>query len=61
MKNNMIKRGVWIANKRGTYIIVNMEDRFIQIKDVLKDKKGNILYGKTRFIGVDDLDNYELV
>lgn len=61
MKNNMIKRGVWIANKRGTYIIVDIDERFIQIKDVLKDEKGNILYGKTRFIGTDDLDDYVLV
>lgn len=61
MKHNMIKRGVWIANKWGTYIVVDIEDKYIQIRDVLKDSKGNIVYGKTRFIGTDNLDDYVLV
>lgn len=59
--NNFIKKGVMIANKRGTYIVADMEDRYIQIRDVLKTSKGDIVYGKSRFIGVDDLDNYTLV
>ena len=61
MKHNMYKKGVWIADKRGTYIIVDMEDRYIKIRDVLKDRRGNIVYGKERFIGTDDLDNYMVV
>ena len=61
MKNNMIKKGVWIANKRGTYVIADMEDRYVFIKDVLKTKSGDIVYGKQRVIGIKDLDNYEVV
>lgn len=61
MKHNMIKKGVWIANKRGTYVIDDMEDRYIFIRDVLKTSKGEFVYGKKRCIGIDDLDNYVVV
>lgn len=61
IKHNMFKKGVLIADKWGTYIIVDLEDKFIKIRDVLKDRKGNIVYGKERFIGTKDLDNYRVV
>ena len=61
MKNNMIRKGVWIADKRGTYVIADMEDRYIFIQDVLRTSKGKIIYGKRRVIGVNDLDNYVVV
>ena len=58
----MIKKGVWIADKRGTYIIDEMEDRYVVLRDVLMDKKGAVYYGrKKRFIGIQDLDNYKVV
>lgn len=58
----MIKRGVWVADKRGTYIIDEIEDRYVVLRDVLMDNKGAVYYGrKKRFIGIQDLDNYKVV
>lgn len=58
----MIKKGIWIADKRGTYIIDEMEDRYVILRDVLMDNNGVIYYGrKKRFIGIQDLDNYKVV
>lgn len=58
----MIKKGIWIADKRGTYIIDEMEDRYVVLRDVLMDNKGAVYYGrKKRFIGIRDLDNYKVV
>ena len=61
MIHNMIKKGVWIADKKGTYVIDDMEDRYVIIRDVMRDRKGAIYYGKKRFIGIDDLDKYAVV
>lgn len=61
MKNNMIKKGIWIADKRGTYVIADMEDSYVFIKDVLKTNKGKFVYGRQRIIGIKDLDNYVIV
>ena len=61
MKHNMFKKGVWIADKRGTYCIDDIEDRYVKIKDVLRTREGKIVYGKERFIGIKDLDNYVVV
>lgn len=60
--NNFIKKGVMLADKKGTYIVADMDDRYIKLLGVYKDSKGNIGYGcKARFIGVDDLDNFVTV
>ena len=58
----MIKKGIWIANKRGTFVVEDMEDRYVVIRDVLMDEKGAVYYGREkRFIGIQDLDNYKVV
>lgn len=59
--NNFIKKGVWIADKRGTYAIADMEDNYVVIRDVLKTNNGKFVYGKRRIIGIKDLDNYVVV
>ncbi len=57
----MIKKGVWIADKRGTYVIEVIDERYITLRDVVKDGKGTFHYGRRRVIGVKDLDNYQRV
>ena len=58
---HLYKKGVWIADKRGTYCIDYIEDRYVRIKDVLRTREGKIVYGKQRYIGIKDLDNYVVV
>ena len=57
----MIKKGIWIANKRGTFAIADIEDRYVAIRDVMIDKKGAFIYGRKRIIGIQDLDNYKVL
>lgn len=59
--HNMIKKGVMIANKRGTFVIDDMEENYVSIKDVMIDEKGAFVYGKKRIISTKDLDNYKIV
>lgn len=63
MKNNMIKRGITIKDKKGFYIVddVDMIDGFAIIRKIMKDGKGNIYYGKRIFIGLKQLDDYKVV
>lgn len=61
MKNNMIKKGVMIANKRGTFVIDDMDNNYIAIRDVMIDNKGAYVYGKKKIISTQELDNYKLV
>ena len=63
MKNNMIKRGITIKDKKGYYIVADVDtiDRFAIIRKIMKDGKGNIYYGKNIFIGLEQLDNYVIV
>lgn len=61
MKHNMFKKSVWIADKRGTYCIWDMEDRYVILRDVLRTNKDKIVYGRQRIIGIKDLDNYVVV
>lgn len=56
----MIKKGVLIADKRGTYVIDDMEDKYVFIRDVLR-VNGKLTYGRRRVIGIKDLDNYKVV
>lgn len=59
----MIKRGITIKDKKGYYIIADIDivDRFAIIRKIMKDGKGNIFYGKNIFIGLEQLDNYAIV
>lgn len=63
MMNNMIKRGIIIKDKRGFYIVddVDVADRFAIIRKIMRDRKGNIYYGNRIFIGLKQLDNYKLI
>ena len=59
----MIKSGITIKDKKGYYIIADIDtvDRFAIIRKIMKDGKGNIFYGKNIFIGLEQLDNYVIV
>ena len=59
----MIKSGITIKDKKGYYIIADIDtvDRFAIIRKIMKDGKGNIFYGKNIFIGLEQLDNYAIV
>lgn len=61
--HNMIKRGITIKDKRGYYIVddVDTVDRFAVIRKIMKDGKGNIYYGKKIYIGLEQLDDYKVV
>lgn len=63
MKHNMIKRGITIKDKRGYYIVddVDTVDRFAIIRKIMADRKGNIYYGKKIYIGLEQLDDYKVV
>lgn len=63
MKHNMIKRGITIKNKKGLYIVADVDtvDRFAIIRKIMPDSKGNIYYGKNIFIGLEQLDDYVIV
>ena len=63
MKNNLIKRGITIRNKKGYYIVADVDtiDRFAIIRQIMTDKKGNTYYGRNRVIGLKQLDEYEVV
>lgn len=56
-----IRKGVWIADKRGTYAIEDIDNNYIILRDVIMDGRGAIHYGKKRIIRTKDLDNYSLV
>lgn len=61
--HNMIKRGITIKDKRGYYIVddVDTVDRFAVIRKIMKDGKGKIYYGKKIYIGLEQLDDYKVV
>ena len=62
MGNRTIKRGMLVADKRGTYLVADMENNFIKLLDAFFDNNGAVYYGcKTRFIRTEDLDNFEIV
>lgn len=63
MKHKMIKRGITIKNKKGYYIVADVDtvDRFAIIRKIMPDGKGNIYYGKNIFIGLEQLDEYVIV
>ena len=61
IKHNMFKRGVLIRNKKGLFIIDDMEDSYVFIRDVYYDKQGVRYCGKRKVIGIKDLDNYRVV
>ena len=51
-----------VADKRGTYLVADMENNFIKLLDAFFDNNGVVYYGcKTRFIRTEDLDNFEIV
>jgi hypothetical protein len=56
----MVKVGMWIAYKgrKGVYLVADMDEEYITLKDVLISKQGVISYGKKRMITVKELDNY---
>jgi hypothetical protein len=59
----MIKPGTTIKDKRGYYIVDDIDtiDRFAIIRKVMEDRKGNIYYGRKRVIGLDQLSEYAIV
>ena len=59
----MFKRGITLKNKKGYYILADIDtvDRFAIIRKIMKDGKGNIYYGKNIFIGLKQLDDYVIV
>jgi hypothetical protein len=59
----MIKPGTTIKDKRGYYIVDDIDtiDRFVIIRKVMEDRKGNIYYGRKRVIGLDQLSEYAIV
>lgn len=59
----MIKQGITIKDKKGYYIVADVDtvDRFAIIRKIMKDGKGNIYYGKNIFIGLDKLNEYVVV
>ena len=59
--HKFIKKGVLIRNRKGTFIIDDMEDAYVAIRDVQFDKNGTMYCGKRRIIGIKDLDNYKVV
>lgn len=63
MNNNMIKCGMTIKNRKGYYIVSDIDtiDGFAIIRKIMTDGKGNIYYGKNIFIGLKQLDNYIVV
>jgi len=63
MKHNMIKRGITIKNKKGLYIVADVDtiDGFAIIREIMRNKKGEIFYGKNIFIGLKQLDDYVVV
>lgn len=63
MMHKMLKRGITIKDKKGYYIIADVDtvDRFAIIRKIMKDGKGNIYYGKNIFIGLKQLDDYVVV
>lgn len=63
MKSNMIKKGIIIKNKKGYYIVADVDtiDGFAIIRKIMPDGMGNIYYGKDIFIGLKQLDDYVIV
>lgn len=63
MKHNMIKRGITIKNKKGLYIVADVDtiDGFAIIREIMRNEKGEIFYGKNIFIGLKQLDDYVVV
>jgi hypothetical protein len=59
----MIKRGIKIKNKKGLYIVADVDtiDGFAIIREIMRNKKGEIFYGKNIFIGLKQLDDYMVV
>lgn len=63
MKHSMIKRGITIKNKKGLYIVADVDtiDSFAIIREIMTNKKGEIFYGKNIFIGLKQLNDYVIV
>lgn len=59
----MFKRGITIKDKKGYYIVTDIDtiDRFAIIRKIMTDGRGNIYYGKNIFIGLEQLDKYVIV
>ena len=60
---NMIKLGMWITypNRKGVYLVADIDENYVILKDVLIDNRGAISYGKKRVITIKELDNYVMV
>ena len=63
MKHSMKKRGITIKNKKGLYIVADVDtiDGFAIIRKIMENEKGEIFYGKNIFIGLKQLDDYVIV
>jgi hypothetical protein len=60
---NTIKLGMWVTkpNRKGVYLVADIDTNYVTLKDVLIDKKtGVISYGKKHLITMNELDNYVL-
>lgn len=60
---NTIKLGMWVTkpNRKGVYLVADIEENYVTLKDVLIDRKtGVISYGKKHLITMNELDNYVL-
>jgi hypothetical protein len=59
----MFKNGITIRNQKGNYIIDDIDtiDRFVIIRKIMTDRKGEIYYGRKRVIGLDQLNEYQVV
>lgn len=59
---NTIKLGMWVTrpNRKGVYLVADIEENYVTLKDVIIDKNGVISYGKKHLITMNELDNYVL-
>lgn len=62
VKMNTIKLGMWVTrpNRKGVYLVADIEENYVTLKDVIIDKNGVISYGKKHLITMNELDNYVL-
>lgn len=59
---NTIKLGMWVTrpNRKGVYLVADIDENYVTLKDVLIDKNGVISYGEKHLITMNELDNYVL-
>ena len=55
-----IKIGMWVAypKRKGVYLVADIEDNYVTLKDVLISRNGAVTYGKKHIITLKELDNY---